>query len=411
VEGLESGPARCPRCASRRLVVHPELEDLSIAHIDCDAFYANIEKRDDPGLRDKPVIVGGRHRGVVAAACYVSRVYGVRSAMPMFKALKLCPDAVVIPSNFAKYRRIGHEIRQIMLEITPLVEPLSIDEAFLDLGGTDALHEGCPARSLARLTLRIEEEFDLTASIGLSYNKFLAKIASDLDKPRGFAVIGRGEACDFLAERPVGIIWGVGQALQRALARDGIVKIRDLREREEAALVARYGVIGRRLHSFSRGEDARRVDPDAPTKSVSAETTFNDDLADPAALTARLWPLCETVAGRLRRAKLAGGTVTLKLKTRDFRILTRRQKLGDPTQLAERIFQTAAVLLEREADGRFFRLIGVGTSDLTDGALADPPDLLDARRDRAARTEQAIEAVRDKLGRDAIRKGRGLDPG
>jgi DNA polymerase-4 len=401
---------RCPSCKSPRLIAHSELAQLAIAHIDCDAFYANVEKRDNPALRDRPVLIGGGRRGVVAAACYVSRLYGVRSAMPMFKALKVCPEAVVLRPDMAKYGRVGRQVRALMQEVTPLVEPISIDEAFLDLQGTEKLHEASPARILARLALRIEQELDLTVSIGLSYNKFLAKIASDLDKPRGYAVIGRAEARDFLADRPVGIIWGVGRALQRNLAENGITRVRDLWAFDEAALVARYGAMGRRLHRFSGGEDDRQVDPEAPTKSISAETTFEEDLADPAALVAQLWPLCETVARRLKRANLAGITVTLKLKTREFQQFTRRQRVSDPTQLAERIFETGQGLLERQADGRFFRLIGIGVSDLSDGAAADPPDLLDPDRDRRAKVEQTIDAVRAKLGPQAIGKGRSLAP-
>ncbi len=405
VEPDAEAPGRCRQCASPRLVADPELTELAIAHIDCDAFYANVEKRDNPAIREKPVIVGGGRRGVVAAACYVARLYGVRSAMPMFKALAACPDAVVIRPDMAKYKEVGHRIRGFMQETTPLVEPLSIDEAFLDLRGTEALHGGSPARTLAALALRIEQAFDLTVSIGLSYNKSLAKIASDLDKPRGFAVIGRGDVRQFLADRPVGIIWGVGKALQRALARDGIVKVRDLWRYEESALAARYGAMGHRLYHFSRGEDDRRIDPDAPTKSISAETTFEKDLSDGAALARELRPLCETVARRLKRSKLSGRTVTLKLKTKDFQLLSRRQRLSDPTQLAERIFEAAGSLLSRESDGRQFRLIGVGVIDLADGAEADPPNLLDPERAHHARVEQAIDQVRDKLGPEAIVKG------
>jgi DNA polymerase-4 len=404
------GP-RCPACGGPRLISHPELDTLAIAHIDCDAFYANIEKRDRPELRDKPVVVGGRRRGVVAAACYVARVYGIHSAMPMFKALKACPDAVVLRPDMAKYSRVGRQIREVMLQATPLVEPLSIDEAFLDLSGTEALHGGSPAHTLAGLVKRIETDLGLTASIGLSYNKFLAKIASDLDKPRGFAVIGRDEARSFLADKPVGIIWGVGKALRKSLERDGIKTIRDLLPQEEEALTARYGAIGRRLYRFARGEDGRRVEPNAPAKSVSAETTFDEDIADPRILLARLWPLCEKVAGRLKRAHLAGRGVTLKLKTAEFRLLTRSHRLADPTALADTLYRAAKPLIEREADGRRFRLIGIGIGDLVDGALADPPALLDPGLERRARVEQAIDAVRAKLGEGAIGKGRGLDAG
>ncbi|MFQ6017033.1 MAG: DNA polymerase IV [Kiloniellaceae bacterium] len=410
LETLQGAPGtRCPACGSPRQISHPELGELSIAHIDCDAFYANIEKRDRPELRDKPVIVGGGKRGVVSTGCYVARLYGVHSAMPMFKALKACPEAVVLRPDMAKYQSIGRQIRKLMLEVTPLVEPLSIDEAFLDLSGTQALHGGPPARSLARLAKRIEGEFGLTVSIGLSYNKFLAKVASDLDKPRGFAVIGRAEAKGFLEAKPVRIVWGVGKALQRALKHDGIERIGDLRPWEEAELIARYGVMGRRLYRFARGEDDRRIDPDAPAKSISAETTFEEDIADPAILLARLWPLCEKVASRLKRANLAGRGVTLKLKTAEFRLLTRSRRLAGPSCLADTLYRAAEPLALREADGRRFRLIGIAAGDLVDGLLADPPDLLDPGRERRARVERAIDAVRAKLGEDAIRKGRGLE--
>jgi len=391
-------------------VRHAELHDLSIAHLDCDAFYAAVEKRDRPDLRDRPVIVGGGHRGVVTTACYVARVYGIHSAMPMFKARKLCPDATVIAPDMAKYQRAGRRIREIMLETTPLVEPLSIDEAFLDLTGTAALHGGSPAATLARLATRIESEVGITISIGLSYNKFLAKIASDLDKPSGFAVIGQEEADAFLIDRPVSIIWGVGKALKRSLDRDGIRTIRDLRRHEENALLVRYGVIGRRLYRFARGQDVRTVEPNGAAKSISAETTFNQDIAEAEALTAQIWPLCEKVARRLKKAGLAGRGVTLKLKTGDFKLLTRSRRLPDPTCLAEVLYSTAKPLIEREADGRRFRLIGIGAADLVDGALADPPDLLNPGRDRQAKVEKAMDAVRAKLGDAAIRKGRGLGP-
>jgi DNA polymerase-4 len=374
----EAARRRCEECGSMRLVAHPELGALAIAHLDCDAFYASIEKRDDPALADRPVIVGGGQRGVVAACCYVARLHGVRSAMPMFKALKACPDAVVIRPNMAKYRAAGREVRRLMLETTPLVQPLSIDEAFLDLFGTEQLHHGPPARTLALLARRIEREIGITVSIGLAYNKFLAKIASDLDKPRGFAVIGRGEAVGFLDGKPTALIWGVGAALQRRLAADGILTIGDIRRSKEAALVARYGVIGRRLARFARGEDDRAVTPDAPTKSVSAETTFERDTGRREDLVAVLRPLAEQVAARLRQAGLAAATATLKLKTADFRLRTRSHRLEQPTQRAEILLETALSLLDRELDGTLFRLAGIGADGLVEGRLADPPGLFDA---------------------------------
>jgi DNA polymerase IV len=401
-------PARCLACGSPRLIAHPELAALGIAHIDCDAFYASVEKRDNPSLRDQPVIIGGGHRGVAMTACYIARIYGVRSAMPMFKARQLCPQAVVIPPDMAKYQAVGEQVRRLMLATTPLIEPLSIDEAFLDLTGTERLHHSSPARTLALLARRIESEIGVTVSIGLSYNKFLAKVASDLDKPRGFAVIGRDEARTFLAAKPVRLIWGVGPALAERLAQDGVATIGQLQGESERDLVRRYGAIGHRLASFAHGEDDRTVEPDAPLKSVSVETTFDSDLSDAGALADTLWPLCERVAARLRQGDIAAHTVVLKLKTAEFRIVTRRHRLPAPTQLAEVLYRAALPMLTGEADGRRFRLIGVGGIDLTDAGDADPADLLDPEGRRLAQLERVVETVRDRMGPDAIRKGRGL---
>ncbi|HVM82894.1 MAG TPA: DNA polymerase IV, partial [Candidatus Binatia bacterium] len=256
------GERRCRSCRSTRIARHPELDRLSIAHIDCDAFYAAIEKRDNPALRDVPLIIGGGHRGVVSTACYIARMSGVRSAMPMFQARKLCPQAVVLPPAMSKYQQVGREVRALMLELTPLVEPLSIDEAFLDLSGTEKLHHMTPARSLNKLALKIEREIGITVSIGLSHNKFLAKIASDLDKPRGFSVIGRAETLDFLAGKPVSLIWGVGKVMRERLAQDGISTIGQLQGMDETDLARRYGKMGSHLFHLARGEDRRPVDPE-----------------------------------------------------------------------------------------------------------------------------------------------------
>ncbi len=399
---------RCGRCGSPRMLYHPELGTLSIAHLDCDAFYASVEKRDRPDLVDRPVIVGGRQRGVVLACCYIARSFGVRSAMAMFKALDACPDAVVIRPDMAKYAAVGRQVRAAMLATTPLVEPLSIDEAFLDLAGTEAVHGGCPARTLARLARRIEREIGITVSIGLSYNKFLAKIASDLDKPRGFKVIGRAEARAFLAPQPVSLLFGVGAALQRRLAGDGITRIGDLQAADEGTLVRRYGTLGRRLYRFARGDDARPVTPDRPTKSVSAETTFERDLALADDLEPILWTMAEAVARRLKASSHGAGAVVLKLKTAEFRIITRRATLPHPTQLADRLWRAALPLLRAEATGPKFRLLGLGAEALVDGRDADPPDLLDQAGAHWGRIEQTVDQLRDKLGRDAIALGRGL---
>ncbi len=392
-----------------RLLEHAEIDALSIAHVDCDAFYAAVEKRDNPALRDKPVIIGGGRRGVVSTACYVARTFGVRSAMPMFKALAACPHAVVIRPDMEKYKIAGRAVRERMLALTPLVEPLSIDEAFLDLTGTERVHGASPAACLARFALDVEREVGITVSVGLSHNKFLAKLASDLDKPRGFSVIGKGETLDFLAEKPVGVIWGVGKSMQEKLAQDGIRTIRDLRLRDEAALFRAYGSEGGRLYRLARGIDTRTVSPDRETKSVSAETTFNEDIRDPEALSAILWNLCEKVARRLKAAELAATGVTLKLKTADFRILTRSRAGHEPTQLAKRLYGPARELLLGEANGRTaFRLIGVGSSGLAPADDADRGDLLDADLKRDVATEDAVARIRAKFGNAAVVRGTGL---
>lgn len=408
----QSGFEACDACGSRRIVCHPELDDLAIAHLDCDAFYAAIEKRDRPKLANVPVIVGGRHRGVVAACCYIARSFGVRSAMPMFRALKLCPEAHVIPPDMGKYVAIGNEVRTMMRNVTPLVETLSIDEAFMDLSGTSALHGGSPARTLARLANQIREELGITVSIGLSYNKFLAKIASDLDKPFGFAVIGRSEAQRFLADKPVNLLWGVGEATRRRLARDGITLIGDLARFDEAELISRYGKIGHRFFQFSRGEDDRAVEPEGETRSISSETTLHDDTADFAKLRRVLWQLSESVSERTKRAGLAARGVTLKLKTANFRIITRNRHLQHPTQSAEEIFLVGEGLLARETDGRTFRLIGVGVHDLVDSGHTEFGDLFDhATRQSSARVDEALDAVRQRFGKDSLVRGRALgDP-
>jgi DNA polymerase-4 len=396
---------RCTACGSPRLQRHAELYGLAIAHVDCDAFYAAVEKRDRPELRDRPVIVGGGKRGVVSTACYIARIRGVRSAMPMFKALEACPDAVVLKPDMEKYVRVGRQVREMMLALTPLVEPVSIDEAFLDLAGTEKLHGEPPALALGRFAARVEKEIGITVSIGLSYCKFLAKIASDFNKPRGFAVIGRDEAVGFLAQQPVTMIWGVGKAFAATLERDGLKSIGQLQRMDRGDLMRRYGSMGDRLWRLSRGIDERRVDPGHDAKSVSAETTFDTDLATFDDLVPVLRRLSERVSARLKKAGLAGRTVVLKLKSADFRIRTRNRQLADPTRLADRIFQTGLELLRKEADGTRYRLIGIGVSDLSDPSRADPPDLVDVTARKRALAEGAMDSLREKFGGAAIETG------
>jgi DNA polymerase-4 len=396
---------RCRACGSPRLVRHPELDRLTIAHVDCDAFYASIEKRDNPSLADKPVIVGGGKRGVVSTCCYVARIHGVRSAMPMFKALEACPDAIVIKPDMEKYARVGREVRKMMQDLTPLVQPLSIDEAFLDLAGTERLHHDPPSRTLAKFARRVEQEIGITVSVGLSYCKFLAKVASDMNKPRGFSVIGEAEAFDFLKERPVTLIWGVGKAFAATLAADGITMIGQLQQMDEDVLMKRYGIMGRRLFNLSRGQDDRKVHLNDEAKTVSAETTFFEDYSSAEDLVPILRALSEQVSRRLKKAALAGHTVVLKLKTQDFKLRTRNRRLDVHTQLADRIFREGHALLEKELDGTKYRLLGIGVSDLGDSARADPPDLIDQDASRRAKAEAAMDALRDKFGNKTIETG------
>ncbi|UYV39482.1 DNA polymerase IV [Rhodobacteraceae bacterium D3-12] len=404
-----SSGSRCPECASPRVVSHPELFDLSIAHMDCDAFYASVEKRDNPELAAKPVIIGGGHRGVVSTACYIARIRGVRSAMPMFQALKLCPDAVVIKPRMSAYVEASRAIRAMMDDLTPDIEPLSLDEAFMDLSGTARLHGAPPAVMLARLTKRMKDELGLTGSIGLSHNKFLAKIASDLDKPRGFSVIGAAETADFLHDKPVRLIWGVGAVTQAQLDKAGIHRFSDLLRWEKQDLHARFGAMGERLWHLARGQDRRRVSAHAPVKSISNETTFYEDTSETELLDAHIWRLAENVSDRAKARDLAGRTVTLKLKRGDHSTLSRRTSLRDATQMADTIYRTARALLDAAGNQGPYRLIGVGISHLIPADQADRSgDLLDPDAARRSNAERATDTIRARFGADAIKKGRAL---
>ncbi|KNG94523.1 DNA polymerase IV [Pseudaestuariivita atlantica] len=377
--------------------------------MDCDAFYASVEKRDNPELADKPVIIGGGRRGVVSTACYVARIRGVRSAMPMFQALQKCPEAVIIKPRMEEYAKASRAIRAMMEELTPDIEPLSLDEAFLDLTGTARLHGAPPAVMLARLVKRMSDELGLTGSIGLSHNKFLAKVASDLDKPRGFSVIGKAETDAFLRDRPVSLIWGVGQVTRDALGQAGIRTFADLLRWNRADLSARFGSMGDRLWHLARGQDRRRVSAHAPVKSISNETTFHEDTSDWHVLDGHLWRMCEKVADRAKAKGIAGRVVVLKLKRRDFSLISRRQSLRDPTQLADTLYRTARGLFDQVGDEGPYRLLGAGLSDLVPEARADlTPDLLDPEANQRARAERATDEIRAKFGSDAILKGRAI---
>ena len=400
---------RCPACGSPRIVSHPELFDLTIAHMDCDAFYASVEKRDDPSLEGKPVIIGGGRRGVVSTACYVARIRGVRSAMPMFQALKLCPEAVIIKPRMEAYVASSRAIRTMMEELTPAIEPLSLDEAFLDLSGTTRLHGAPPAVMLARLIRRMRAELGLTGSIGLSHNKFLAKVASDLEKPHGFSVIGKGDTDAFLRDKPVRLIWGIGPAAQASLDKAGIRTFSDLLRWDRTDLIARFGSMGDRLWHLARGQDKRRVSRDAPMKSISNETTFHDDTNDPDILDGYLWRMAEKVSDRAKAKGLAGRVVTLKLKRHDHTSLTRRLSLRDPAQLADTIYRVGRDLFDQVGDEGPYRLLGCGLSDLCGADEAEVSgDLLDPDARKRGQAERAADAIRDRFGHNAILKGRAL---
>ncbi|SDC55023.1 DNA polymerase IV [Belnapia rosea] len=407
---VPDGRGTCPACTSRRLVRHPELWTLTVAHVDCDAFYASIEKRDRPELLALPVIVGGGKRGVVSAACYIARTRGVRSAMPMFKALALCPDAVVIKPDMAKYVAAARQIRGLMEGLTPLVQPLSIDEAVLDLRGTDALHRAPPAAVLARFARAVEQQVGVTVSIGLAANRLMGKLAAERDKPRGFAVIGAGEAAAWLAPQPVTLLPGVGPALARRLEAAGFTRLGQLAVLTPREAALRFGEEGPSLAARARGEDNRPVNPARDTKSISAETTFDHDLSAIPELEAPLWRLCEKLARRLREKELAAAGVVLKLKTAGFALRTRNARLPSPTRLPETLFAAARPLLAREADGTRFRLIGIGAQPLAPAIGADRGDLADPDAPRRAARWQAVEALRARFGEAAVMQGRGLKP-
>lgn len=400
-----SAELRCNKCGSPRLLRHKELNSLTLAHIDCDAFYASVEKRDNPELAAKPVIIGGGTRGVVATACYIARMRGVRSAMPMFKALEACPDAVVIKPDMKKYSKTGQQIRELMHELTPVVEPISIDEAFLDLSGTQRLHGAPPAKVLAKFTNKIQDELDLSVSVGLSYCKFLAKVASDFEKPRGFSVIGQEEAIEFLSRQPISLFWGVGKVTQALLAKDGLTKISQIQEMKEADLAKKYGSMGLRMARLAQGKDSRNVKTPRGAKSVSSETTFNNDKSSRAELVPVLRTLSEKVSYQLKKNGIAGQTIILKLKTKDFKLRTRNRTLSDPTRLADKIYRQGLELLEKELDGTKFRLIGIGVSSLISDVTADPADLVDKDATKRANAELAIDKLRTKFGRNAVEMG------
>jgi len=402
----EDAPRRCPSCGSPRIVAHAELTTLSIAHMDCDAFYASVEKRDRPELRDVPLIVGGGVRGVVTTCCYIARMSGVRSAMPMFKARKLCPQATILKPDFPKYVHESKRIMGMIRDLTPLVQTLSLDECWIDLSGTERLHGMPPALTLARLQARIEAEVGLTVSIGLAPNKFLAKVASELDKPRGFSVLG-SEAAQVLAPKPANILPGVGPVFAATLEKAGYRTVGDLARADLKDLAEQFGSHGMALHKLAHGQDARMVNPGQGRKTISAETTFNTDYSDRETLEDILWPLCEKVARQLRKEGITGRVAVLKLRKTDFKIITRRRTLPAPTQTARTLFNAVRELLAAETDGTLYRLIGAGLSDF-EPVGASGGDFFAGDETRALKHETAMDTLAAKFGKGALVTGRAL---
>jgi DNA polymerase-4 len=404
--------ARCAHCGSPRTVSLEDMGALTIAHVDCDAFYAAVEKRDDPSLNDKPLIVGGAGpRGVVATCCYIARTFGVRSAMPMSRARALCPHAVVLPPDMAKYARVGHEIRARMMALTPLVEPLSIDEAFLDLSGCEPSNGAGPAETLVRFARRIEIEIGVTVSVGLSYCKYLAKLASEVNKPRGFASVSREEAKAWLAPQSVERLWGIGKVGRERLERSGFRVIGDLQRIDERDALLRLGEDGLRLWRLAQGRDDRSVSPERETKSVSSETTFDRDIADKAELTRVLLAQCDRVATRLRKEGIAASGVTLKLRLADFSLRTRSRSGLRATQLAPRLFAAARPLLDAQPDGIAYRLLGLAATELASAEGADADDMFVHESGREKFREAAIATLRDRFGPTAVQRGLTFRPG
>ena len=398
----------CDKCYSVNIISNDEIEDLNIAHVDCDAFYASIEKRDNPNYKNNPLIIGGGKRGVVATACYIARTKGVKSAMPMFKALKLCPEAIIIRPNMQKYKIASYKINKLMKEMTPLVEPLSLDEAFLDLSGTSRLHKKIPAVLLAELSRKIIKEVGISVSIGLSYNKFLAKICSDIDKPRGFSIINKKEAPNYLQNKPVELLWGVGKTLKNKLNNDGIKTIGQIKEMKLNEVITKYGAIGSHIYKLSNAEDDREIKPFRKVKSISHETTFEKDTNDEVFLKKTLWDLCEKVSNRSKNKGLGGNTINLKIKTKNFKLISRSITIDEPTQIAEIIFQAAKLLLLREINTNKFRLLGVGLSNLKEAEICDLYDLINIDSNKDKKIEFAMDSIRSRFGINLIKKGRSI---
>jgi DNA polymerase-4 len=377
-----------------------------ILHVDMDAFFAAVEQRDRPELRGKPVLAGGAPdgRGVVAAASYEARTFGPRSAMPMATALRLCPQAVVVPARHGRYAEVSRQVFRLFEEFSPLVEPLSIDEAFLDLTGTDALF-GSPKTAAEGLKRRIREQTGLTASVGVAPNKFLAKLASELGKPDGLTVIAADRVQEVLDPLPVERLWGAGPATVRRFERLGVRRVGEVRRLPLARLREEFGAAGEHFYRLARGEDDRPVVPDHQAKSISHECTFAQDVSDLEHLRAVLLRQVEDVAYRLRRLDRCAGSLTLKIRSPDFHTITRAAPLAGPTQLTAPLWQAASAGLETWAreEGGPVRLIGAIAGSLT-GPDGRQLSLFAENEARQRRLEAAADALRERFGPNAVRR-------
>lgn len=374
----------------------------TVLHADMDAFYASVEQRDDPALRGKPVLVGGAsRRGVVAAASYEARRFGARSAMPMVEALRRCPDAIVVHPRMGRYAEVSDRVFSIFERYTPLVEPLSLDEAFLDVTASRALFGDGVAIARA-IKHAVRDELELTVSVGVATSKFVAKIASDLRKPDGLVVAPAGEEAAFLAPLPVGRMWGVGAKAEARLQPAGIRTIGDLARASVARLESLLGSWGAEVQQLARGLDDRPVIPDREAQSIGAEETFEEDLTEREDLEAELLTQSARVARRLNKAGISGRVVVVKLKYADFTLKSRRASLPEPVCDTDSIYDAARAQLDRfDLAGRRVRLTGVSVTDLVQGP---PPRLLfeDARVEKRRRVQQAVDAIADRFGASGV---------
>ncbi len=380
----------------------------TILHVDMDAFFAAVEQRDNPNLRGKPVAVGGsaESRGVVAAASYEARRYGIRSAMPTAEAQQRCPELIIVAPDHTKYRRFSEQIMALLAEYTPLVEQVSVDEAFLDVTGSLRLH-GSATHIGQQIRQRISHDFQLTASVGIGPNKFVAKLASEQAKPDGLLAIEPDQVCEFLAPLPVAALWGVGETTAGKLHRLGFTTIGQLQQCNVDELLAQFGKHGRRLAELARGQDDSPIQTHRERKSVSHEQTFAEDTRDRQFLRSKLLELSERVGHRLRSGQFKGRTATLKLRFSDFHTITRSTTLTEPTNSDRQIYRSVGGLLDAvNLARRKVRLVGVAVSNLDTG---QQPQLLATANSRESEVDRAMDAVRERFGTTSVQRARLVD--